>query len=103
MTNREMQNIEGASALSRQLAKQKLRCAVAMVLSAALAFVVTGVVAPGIDALGLAIGAATGLSVGVWGDPNSYRGRNGSMALALVLLAGMWVVPAVVVLISIFD
>ena len=43
--------MEEAIALSRQFAKQQLLSTIAMVVSAALAFVVTGVVAPGTTGL----------------------------------------------------
>ena len=51
MTSREIRNIEDGIALSRQFAKQQLLNTIAMVVSAALAFVVTGVIVPGIDGL----------------------------------------------------
>ena len=100
MTNRETRNMEDGIALSRQFAKQQIRSTFAMVVSAALAFFVTSIVAPGTSGLGLAIVAATGFSVGVWCQPNVYRRRNGSLTLALVLLAGMWAVPVIVILTS---
>ena len=100
MTNHEIRNMEDGIALSRRLAKQQLQSTIAMILSAALAFVLTGVVAPGIGALGLAIAAATGFSVGVWCQQDVYRRRNGSLTLAIVLIAGMWAVPLVVMLTS---
>lgn len=103
MTNHEIRNMEDGIALSRQLAKQQLQSSIAMVLSAALAFVLTGVVAPGIGALGLAIAAATGFSVGVWCQPDVYRRRNGSLTLALFLIAFMWTVPTIVMLVSFFG
>ena len=99
----EIRNMEHGLALSRQFAKQQFQSTCAMVVSAALAFFVTSVVAPGIDGLGLAIAAATGLSVGVWCQPNVYRRRNGSLTLAIVLIAGMWAVPVTVILISSFG
>lgn len=100
MTNQEMRNMEDGIAHSRQLAKLQLQSTIAMVLSAAVAFVLTGVVAPGIDALGLAIAAATGFTVSVCCEPNTYRRRNGSLVLALFLIAFMWAVPVVVILTS---
>ncbi len=103
MTNHEIRNIEDGLALLRQLAKQHFQSTVAMVVSAALGFFLTSVAAPEINGLGLAIAAATGLSVGVWCQPNVYRRRNGSLTLAMVLIAGMWTVPVIVVLISFFG
>lgn len=103
MTNQEIRNMEDGIAMSRQFARQQLLSTVAMVLSAALTFVLTGVVAPGIGGLGLAIAAATGFSVAVWCAPNVYRRRNGSLALAFVLIAGMWAVPVVVLLTSFYG
>lgn len=103
MTNREMPDMKEGIELSRQLAKQQRLSTIAMVLSAALVFVLTGVVAPGIGTLGLATAAAAGLSVGVWCEPDVYRRRNGSLALAIVLIVFMWAVPVVVMLTSFFG
>ena len=103
MANHEIRNMEHGLALSRQFAKQQFQSTCAMVVSAALAFLVSGVVAPGIEGLGLAVAAATGLSVGVWCQPNVYRRRNGTLALAIFLIAGMWAVPVIVMLISFFG
>lgn len=103
MKNDEIRNMEHGLAFSRQFAKQQFQSTVAMFVSAALALFVTGVVAPGISGLGLAIAAATGLSVGVWCQPNEYRSRNGSLTLAILLIAGMWTVPVIVLLISFFG
>jgi hypothetical protein len=103
MNNHEIRNMEHGLALSRQFAKQQFQSTCAMVVSAALAFFITGVVAPGIEGLGLAIAAATGLSVGVWCQSNVYRGRNGSLTLAIVLIAWMWAVAVIVTLISLFG
>lgn len=103
MKNDEIRNLEQGLAVSRQFAKQQFQSTCAMAVSAALAFFVTAVVAPGISGLGLAIAAATGLSVGLWCQPNVYRRRNGSLTLAIVLIAGMWAVPVIVLLISFFG
>ena len=100
MTNLDSQTLKDGIALSRKLNKQQLPSTFAMVVSAALAFVVTGVVAPGTSGLGLAIAAATGFSVGVWCQPNVYRRRNGSLTLAIVLIAGTGAAPVVVMLTS---
>jgi hypothetical protein len=103
MTNHEMRNMEEGIALSRQYSRWQLRSTFAMVVSAASAFFVTSVVAPGTSGLGLPIAAATGFSVGVWCQPDAYRRRNGSLILAIVLIAVMWTVPVVVILTSYFD
>ena len=103
MTNRDIQNMEDGLARSRQFSKQQLQSTFAMVVSAALAFFITSVVAPGTSGLGLAIAAATGFSVGVWCQPDVYRRRNGSLTLAIVLIAAMWAVPVIVMLTSFFG
>ncbi len=103
MTNQETRNMEEGIALSRQFVKQQLRSTFAMVVSAALAFVVARVVAPGTSGLELGIAAATGLSVGVWCQPDAYRGRNGSLLLAILLITGMWALPVAIMLTSFFG
>ncbi|KAA5544305.1 hypothetical protein FYK55_08115 [Roseiconus nitratireducens] len=102
MNTDRIDDMEKGIAISRQFAKQQLQSTSAMVVSAALAFFVARVVGPGIDGLALAIAAATGVSVGVWSQPDAYR-RNGSLTLAIVLIAGMWAVPLFVFLISLFP
>ncbi|WP_339748271.1 hypothetical protein [uncultured Rubinisphaera sp.] len=103
MLYKEMQDMKEGAAFSRRFAKQQLLTTMAIVLSATLVFILTGVVAPGIDALGLAIAAATGFTIGVWCQPNVYRRQNGSLTLAIVLIAGMWAVPVIVILVSFFG
>lgn len=100
MRNRDIQNLEEGIALSQQFAKQQVQSTFAMVVSAVVAFWATSVIAPGVSGLGLAVAAATGLTVGVWCQPNSYRRRNGSLSLAIVLVVGMWAVPVIVMLTS---
>lgn len=103
MKTHEIRNMEHGLALSRQFTKQQFQSTVAMVASAALAYFVTVVVGPGISGFGLSIAAATGLSIGVWSQPNAYRRRNGSLKLAIVLIAAMWTVPVIVILTSFFG
>ena len=98
MTDREIQNLDAGIALSRQFAKQQMQAALVVGVSAALTFFLTHLFAPGISGLGLAIGAATGLTVGVWCQPDSYRRRNGSLLLAFVLIAFMWTAPVLILL-----
>jgi len=93
--------MEEVIALSQQFAKQQTKMAFAMVVSAALTFFVTSIVAPEISGLGLAIAAATGFSVGVWCHPGVYRRSNGSLTLAIVLIVAMWTAPVIVILTSI--
>ena len=103
MTNRDTQKMEGGLARSRRFTKQQLQSSLAMLVSAALAFFATSVVVPRNSGLGLAIAAATGFSVGVWCQPDVYRRPNGSLTLAIVLVAAMWAVPVVVILTSYFG
>lgn len=103
MKNDESRNLEHGLALSRKFAKQQFQSTLAMFASAALAFLVTGLVAPGMSGLPLAIAAATGLTVGVFSQPDEYRSRNGSLTLAIILIAGSWAVPVIVLLTSFFD
>jgi hypothetical protein len=103
MTNHKTRNMEDGIALSRHFTRQQLRSVLVMVVSAALAFFVTAAVAPGTTGLGFAIAAATGFSVGVWCQPDTYRRRNGSLALAILLIAGMWACPVVIMLTSFFG
>ncbi|QDU47902.1 hypothetical protein [Gimesia panareensis] len=100
MTNHEVRKMEDGFALSRQFAKQQYQSALVMVISGVLAFFVTSVITPGASSLGLAIAAATGFSVGVWCQPNVYRRQNGSLTLAIALIAFMWAVPVIVMLTS---
>ena len=88
---------------SRQLTRRHILCVITMVLSASLTFVLTGIVVPGIDGLGRSMAAATGVSVAVWCDTNSYRRGNGSLALAIALVVVFWVVPGLVLLTSYTD
>ena len=102
MTDSASQLEEGI-ALSRQFAKQQLWNAIAMLGAAMLAYCVAGMLAVGLNSLALPIAAATGLTVGVCCAPNDYRGRSGSLALAIVLIAAMWSVPLIIIWLSIIG
>ena len=103
MKEHEIQNLKRGVTLARQFTRRQIECTLAMALSAALAFFLSSVLAPGIDGFGLANAAATGLTVGVWCQPDAYRRRNGSLALAITLIGGMWSVSLIAVLISYFG
>ena len=95
--------LEQGAAISKDLTKQRLLATLAMLGSAAVAFLFAGVIAPTISGFPLSIAAATGLSVGGWCAPHDYRTRTGSIALASGLVASGWTFPAVVSLTSLLG
>lgn len=103
MTNLDLQKLEEGIALSRDFNKQQFRNTIAMVSSAALAYLLIAAVLPDPQTLALSIAAATGITAGVCCAPDTYRRRNGSLVLAWLLIAAMWTVPLIVMLISFFG
>jgi len=94
----EHEQLEDGIAISQQQTRRQIQTAGFMFLSSAAAYLVTlgltrGMVGQGIDGLALAMAAATGLTVGVGCLPSAYRLRNGSLILAIGLLAFLWSVP----------
>lgn len=64
-------------------------------------FVVAGCVPNALASAVVALGSAVGLTLGLATIPDDFRSRNGSLKLAIGLVAAMWVAAAVVVALAV--
>lgn len=104
----ENKQLEDGIAISQQQTRKQLQTGGFMFLTAAAAFLVTtglvqGINGHGIDGLALAVAAATGLTVGVGCQPSIYRLKNGSLILAIGLLAFLWSIPLLTIVLWYFG
>lgn len=85
----------------REFNRKQLLNTLAMLSSAGLTYIAVRLIATSAQDLAFPAACLTAITVGICCDPNTYRTRNGSLALAIILAASLWAGAVVVLLINV--
>jgi hypothetical protein len=96
MITPEVLNLQKANAIQKAWNRQHKRAAVLMAIPLLAGFVCARLAPPVLGNIGMAVGPAMGLTIGLALIPEDFRSRSGSLTPAVWLVAAMWVAAAVI-------
>lgn len=103
MTTPEVSNMQKANAILQQWNRQHYRAALLTAIPVLAGFVLAEYAPPVLGNIGMAVGPAIGLSIGLALIPGDLRSRSGSLIPAICLVAAMWTAAFCVVVLSLIG
>jgi hypothetical protein len=103
MQHNEVPNLQKGNAILKAWNRQHCRAALLMAIPLLAGFVFAHFAPPVLGNLGMAVGPALGLTIGLALIPEDFRGRTGSLTQAIWLVAAMWMAALGMVVLSLTE
>lgn len=96
----EVSSLQKANAILQQWNRQHYRAALLVVVPVLAGFVLAECAPPVPGSIGMAVGPALGLTLGLALIPADFRSRSGSLTPAICLVAAMWIAALCIAVVS---
>jgi hypothetical protein len=103
MTTPEVPYLHKAHAFLQEWNRQHYRASILIVIPVLAGFVLAEVPPPVLGNIGMAVGPAIGLTIGLALIPRDFRSRSGSLTPAMWLVAAMWIAALGIVVLSLIG